>query len=84
MKEINQISDVDLNSVVGGSLCYKPDAPGAQCGVVGIDGNYTHRYDSESAVTAYIQVHYKDKVWSCPSERDQYLLNGLIAAGLVY
>lgn len=84
MVKFNELSDSELDSVVGGSIDYCPDAAGSLSGKVGINKNYTHRYDNENAVYAYMVAHYQDKVWTSVAERDNYLFQGLIDAGLIY
>lgn len=78
------LDDKLLDSVVGGSVTYAEAQPGSKNGKIGINGNYTHTYDDIDKVTAYIGAHYKDKEWTSASERDNYLMNGLIAAGLIH
>ena len=84
MNKQNQLSDNELGSIFGGSITYNPDMPGAQTGNIGINYNYTHRYNSESDVLNYVSAHYQDKIWKSIEERDNYLFQGLIEAGIIF
>ena len=78
-----ELSLEELDAVTGGSITYQPNSPGASFGTIGIDGNFNYQYSNYSAVKSYISNHYKDREWSSPSERDQYLISGLLSAGLI-
>ena len=80
----NELSDFELDAIVGGSIDYNPAAPGAVNGRIGINKNLTHKYDSIDAVRTYVSAHYYDKNWSSVAERDNYLFQGLIDAGIIY
>lgn len=80
----NELTDNMLESVIGGSITFYPDTPGAKTGKIGINQNYTHRYNDQAAVDAYISAHMNDNKWTSVEERDQYLLQGMISAGIIF
>ena len=84
MNNREQLSDIELNSVIGAGITFNPDYPGAVAGRIGIDQNYAYRYDNIDSVTAFIGAHKKDKEWTSIAERDNYLLQGLINAGIIH
>lgn len=84
MKKMNELSDNELNNVIGGCIDYNPDSAGSQSGRIGINGNYTHRYNSEAAVLNYASAHIHDREWTSIAERDNYLFQGMIDAGIIF
>lgn len=78
-----ELNDSMLEMISGGSITYHPEYPGAKNGTIGIDGNYTYTYSDEQAVFKYYDDHCKDKNWSSLAERDQYLIDGMLAAKII-
>lgn len=78
-----EINENMLEMVSGGSVTYTPDSLGAATGTIGIDGNEKYRYKNEEDVFNWISAHYKDKAWKSVAERDNYVIQGLLSAGLI-
>ena len=77
------LEDEVLEQVTGGSIDFTPDSLGATTGVVGINKGATHRYADYNAMLNFVQDHFNDKKWGSAAERDNYLFQGLIDAGII-